>query len=98
MRKLSLQPSQARAGTLQPQLQQAGKLSVKRQFCRDMLCYLVGFGNGGREEEDRQISGLYKRTSPTEVFLTGQRYKNGFLQIDSVGFEEYRKVQRIILS
>lgn len=51
---------QAQAGALQPQLQQAGKLSGKRESFAEM-CFvtLLGLGNGGREQEDRQISGLY---------------------------------------
>lgn len=61
-------------------------------------CYLAWFRQWREEEEGRQISGLFKRTSPTEVFLTGRKSKNSLLQMDSVGFEEYRKTQRIVHS
>lgn len=86
---------QACAGIRQPQLQQAGKLSTKRDGFADLLCYVAGFRQWG-EEEDSQISGLAKRASPTGAFLTGQRYKNDLVQRDSIGFKEYRKIQRSV--
>lgn len=52
-----------------------------------LLCYLAGFKQCG-EEEDRQISGLAKRVSPTEAFLIRQRYRNGLIQGDSIAFRE----------
>lgn len=52
-----------------------------------MLYYFAGFRQWG-EEEDSQISGLDKRASPVEAFLTGQRYKNNVIERDSIGFEE----------
>lgn len=88
MRKPSLQPSGSCRNSAASALAGWEALCEEREFCRDMLYYLVGFGQWRGEEEDRQTSGLFKRTSPTEVFLTGQNYKNSLLQMDSIGFEE----------
>lgn len=70
--------------------------SQQRDAFADLICYFAGFRQWG-EEEDSQTSGLANRVSPMKASFTGQRYKNGLMQRDSIGFEErsterYREV------
>lgn len=59
----------------------------RHSFVETCFVTLLSLGNEGREEEDKPQD--YTKGFPQEeVFLTGQRYENSLVQMDSAGFEE----------